>query len=454
MRGRASRPKDDRSSLRMLMTVVRCLRWMFPHAVQSALLLGWVGLACGGSSEEKDTLAPVNVRVTGGVAAGESVTGRRTLLATAEDDSGKVAKVEFYVSGALVCTDGTDRNSGEAFSCAWDSASTAQGSHSLTARAYDAAGNASSSEPIAFSVPAPNRAPTVTGVTASPPSLDEGSATTLSVAASDPDGEPLTYTWTQSPLVPAGTFSEAGGVRTWTAPLLSSDTVFTLRVSVSDGRGGTAQASVPMKVVNVPALNRPPFVDEAIGAPTAPVVAGEAVMLSIGASDLDKDPLSYSWKTVPAGLGTFSDPASSYVQWRSPDITRNTRYTFQVTVSDGTASETRTVDVQVRIPSYAQDIQPLWVPTCTTCHSDDAAGGLNLQEGRSYASLVNMLGRGSCSSLKRVDPGNPDDSLLVQKISGDNCGGRMPQLDTEYFDKNPGELTRIRSWILLGAPNN
>jgi hypothetical protein len=419
-----------------------------------SLVLG--GLACGGGGgeEKKDIRAPVNVRITGGVRPGELVTGWRTLQATAEDDSGELAKVEFYVSGTLVCTDGTDQDSGQVFSCAWNPSTSPQGLHTLSARAYDAAGNASDSEPVAFTLPAPNQPPVLTGPAASSPTVDEGSAAMLQLSASDPEGAALTYAWAQSPLVPAGTFSGSGGSWTWTAPLLSRDTVFTLKVTVSDGRGGSVQSTVPVKVVNVPALNRPPFVDEAMVAPTTPVVAGDPVPLSIGASDLDKDPLSYTWTTVPPGQGTFSDRGDSGVQWRSPDLTANTRYTFQVTVSDGTASVTRSVAVQVRVPSYAQDIEPLWTPTCTTCHSGDGSGGLNLQVGHSYASLVNVLGRGTCGSLKRVEPGLPDDSLLVLKSSGDSCGGRMPQLDPGYFDQNPGELTRIRSWILLGAPNN
>ena len=33
-------------------------------------------------------------------------------------------------------------------------------------------------------------------------------------------------------------------------------------------------------------------------------------------------------------------------------------------------------------------------------------------------------------------------------------GVRMPQGNESHFDNNPGQLTRIRSWILAGAPNN
>ena len=41
----------------------------------------------------------------------------------------------------------------------------------------------------------------------------------------------------------------------------------------------------------------------------------------------------------------------------------------------------------------------------------------------------------------------------MRKIEG-TCGTRMPQNNQRYFVDNPGLITRIRSWILAGAPNN
>ncbi|QRK07399.1 PKD domain-containing protein [Archangium violaceum] len=424
-----------------------------PKTLLPALLL--LGVSCGPGGDARDTTAPENVRVTGGVSAGETVSGRRTLQATAADNSGTVTRMEFHVSGALVCSDGAPKSSGATFSCSWDASTAAQGESQLTARAYDAAGNATASEPISFTVAPPNRIPIIGKVSATSSSLDEGASTSLSVTASDPDGDPLTYVWTQSPFSPAGTFDlEAGAARTWTAPFLSRDTAFTLKVTVSDGRGGSAQATVAVSVANVPGLNQAPVVDDTLTVPTTPVLAGDTVSLFIGANDPDGDPLTYSWTTTPAGI--FADSPAAVAQWRSSDIGANTTYSFEVTVSDGTASVTRSGLVQVNVPSYSRDIQPIWNTTCTDCHHD-AGGtpeGFSLQEGSSHASLVDKMGAGACSPMLRVRPGQPDSSLLVQRLSGEDCGRRMPQFDSDYFDMNPGELTRIRSWILAGALND
>lgn len=430
----------------------RTLRTSFPVV----LLLSLAGLGCPGN--EEDTTPPTDVQVTGGVSAGESVTGQRTLMATAKDDSGKVSKVEFYVSGTLACADVTVRSSGASFSCTWDASTATQGSHQLTAKAYDAAGNATASEPISFTILPPNHAPTISQVTATPASVDESSSTTLSVTASDTDGDALTYSWTQSPAAPAGTFTGTGASRTWTAPIVSANTTFALQVTVSDGKGGSTQATTNVAVANVPALNRAPTVDANITVSSASVIAGDTVDLSIGASDVDGDPLTYSWTTNPASQGTLTATGST-AQWRSSDVGTATSFTLQVTVSDGTDSVTRSVDVQVGVPQYARDIQSIWNAQCVSCHVSSRNGALNLDAANSYASLVNVSAAGApcgSSGLKRVVPNQPNDSLLIQKISNDppSCGSRMPQFDQGYFDNHPGELTRIRSWILAGALNN
>lgn len=88
-----------------------------------------------------------------------------------------------------------------------------------------------------------NRAPTVT-VSCSPCTVNTGQGSTLRATASDPDGDSLTYRWT----APQGTFSSATSASTtWTAPNDPANLAVT--VTVQDGRGGSATASVSLQVV-------------------------------------------------------------------------------------------------------------------------------------------------------------------------------------------------------------
>ncbi|QNA98183.1 CehA/McbA family metallohydrolase [Massilia sp. Se16.2.3] len=93
-----------------------------------------------GTSTSGDTLAPT-------VSASESGTGGTiTLSANASDNVG-VSKVEFLVDNVLKGSDTTSP-----YSMTLNSTTLSNGSHSLVAKAYDAAGNIGSSSAVAFSV--------------------------------------------------------------------------------------------------------------------------------------------------------------------------------------------------------------------------------------------------------------------------------------------------------------
>ncbi|WP_306591198.1 M4 family metallopeptidase [Geothrix sp. 21YS21S-4] len=97
-----------------------------------------VGNAWSGGSS--DTTAPT-------VSASESGTsGTITFSATATDNVG-VSKVEFYVDGVLKGTDTTSP-----YSITLDSTTLTNGSHSLVAKAYDAANNVGTSTTVTFTV--------------------------------------------------------------------------------------------------------------------------------------------------------------------------------------------------------------------------------------------------------------------------------------------------------------
>jgi hypothetical protein len=103
------------------------------------------------------------------------------------------------------------------------------------------------------------------------------------------------------------------------------------------------------------------------------------------------------------------------------------------------------------VDSDFQEIQDtVFTPICTQCHTGASAPqGLRLDAANSYAMLVNVASS-EVSNLLRVNPGNPDQSYLVQKVQGNAAvGGRMP-LGQAALPQDRIDL--IRQWITAGAP--
>lgn len=92
---------------------------------------------------------------------------------------------------------------------------------------------------------------------------------------------------------------------------------------------------------------------------------------------------------------------------------------------------------------------------CTNdlCHGSARQGGLDLRRGSAYANLVDA--QSAASSLKRVEPGDEDRSLLWLKLAAATLsrpgvpGSPMPQ---GLPPLGEGELEAVRLWIYSGAP--
>lgn len=80
---------------------------------------------------------------------------------------------------------------------------------------------------------AANTAPVISAYTATPTLLPPGQSSSLTVTASDADGDALSYEYTAS----GGTISPAGAQATWTAPSTATPgSSFTVTVTVKDGK--------------------------------------------------------------------------------------------------------------------------------------------------------------------------------------------------------------------------
>ncbi len=100
-------------------------------------------------------------------------------------------------------------------------------------------------------------------------------------------------------------------------------------------------------------------------------------------------------------------------------------------------------------PTFASIQANVLTPICVGCHAGAAApAGLRLDESSSYALLVGVASA-EAGSLKRVAPGNPGDSYIIQKLEGRAAvGARMP-LGGPYLDQ--ATIDVIRQWIANGA---
>jgi Ca2+-binding RTX toxin-like protein len=98
---------------------------------------------------------------------------------------------------------------------------------------------------------------------------------------------------------------------------------------------------------------------------------------------------------------------------------------------------------------FATQVQPIFTGRCTGCHNTSSAPhGLVLDADHSYSHLVNVASK-EVPSLDRVEPGNPDDSYVVQKVEGTAAvGGQMPLGRTPLTAE---QIALIRQWISEGA---
>ncbi len=203
-----------------------------------------------------------------------------------------------------------------------------------------------------------NRNPIITsGPSASPPALDEGKSTILSVEASDPDGDNLLFEWKKTSPVPEEVVGRQKMIQ-WTAPEMNADTNFTFSVSITDGRGGVANGAVNVMVRNV---NKPPTISEVTAQPSE-TVEGGTIQLNVNATDPENQPLSYLWRQISPIIppGTFlPDNQQKQVLWTAPTVTQDTVFQLGVQVRDaGGVTASASVLVTVRNTNQPPQILP------------------------------------------------------------------------------------------------
>jgi Subtilase family/Bacterial Ig domain/Fervidolysin N-terminal prodomain len=231
-------------------------------------------LAATGTTPPPPDTTPPTASITS-PSAGATVSGTTTIDVAAADNVG-VSKVQLYVDGTSL---GMDTSS--PFSFAWDTTQASNGSHSLQAIAYDAAGNQGASAVVVVTVS--NALPTPT-----PSSTPTRTATPTTTATLTPTPTPtatptLTSTPTPTPTATATPAPAAPSVEVM-SPSSGSFVSGTVRIQVS------ASDSTPLTQVQA-------FVD------------GKLLNSSSCSSTACSG--SFSWNTKKAAKGTHSITASA-----------------------------------------------------------------------------------------------------------------------------------------------
>ena len=203
---------------------------------------------------------------------------------------------------------------------------TAAGTYPVTVTVTD--GLASDSRTVTWTVTDTNRAPTLTDPGAQTDA--EGATVSVALAATDPDGDALTFDATGLP--PGLTIDATTGLISGPLPYTAAGT-YPVTVTVTDGLASDTR-TVTWTVTDT---NRAPTLTDP-GAQTD--AEGATVSVALAASDLDGDTLTFDATGLPAGLTI--DAATGLISGPLP-YTAAGPYAVTLTVTDGLATATRTV---------------------------------------------------------------------------------------------------------------
>jgi hypothetical protein len=321
---------------------------------------------------------------------------------------------------------------------------------------------------------ATNRPPTID--LASPPPAgatvcNPSCSYSIAYVVDDPDGDPVSWSLAWSARGRTGTLATGltagSGSVTIDADPLATDT-YALTAQLDDG---TTQVSV-----DAPGPLIVPAGHDAI--PTVTVMApngGESyydtqtITVAWVGNDADDATLTYDISAIGATAipiaQVVANAGPAQATWKPPVTGALTEYKINVTATDRAArvaSDTSDTDIMISPPpqsvSFASQLQPIFNASCTNelCHgATDPQAGLNLTAAAAYGGLVGVASsEPMCAQYARVQPGQPDASVLVFKLAGTGAcftGSRMPKVGSVL---SPTQIQLFRDWIANGAPNN
>ena len=490
--------------MRHILGLIHARRALLLMAGALALILGACGgyggssgsgsMACGGAYGGTCP-APTITMTSPGATVNRTV---RLTASAAAMGGASITRVDFLVDGTIVGT-----ASAAPYTVSWDSTTVGDGNHTLTGKVSDSQSQTATSAALtiavrnspAFSVamaaaqifPAPSSTATGTanltvklasgatsgkvtlsGVSASAVTINEAfagasGASLITLAANGgaagewdvPAGALLTADQVTALLqgklyvIATSAANPAGEIRGQITPdnvtvafsaLAGSQEVPPVTITASGVAATTVDSAANTLTVHVNSTG----VDDATGAEVDTGAAGASGPKLVA---LTKDSVNLGhWSTELAAI-TASDVGN---------FTANKLYVNVKTPADANGAIRGQINAS-STPPAAPTLTQLKSSAFSVCGGCHTGGGtslpasMDLTPSHIYASIVNVASVEQ-PALKRVNPGDPNNSYVVQKLEGAAtiAGNRMP-LGGPFLDQ--ATIDQVRAWIMAGAVN-
>ncbi len=281
-----------------------------------------------------------------------------------------------------------------------------------------------------------NAYPVISSISASPNPVNRGGTMSLSVSATDEDGDALTYAWS----IPNGWVIQSGqgtpDIKIL-CPYQYGDGG-TATVTIDDGNGGMVIGSLYISTED----NASPVINAFTALPN-PVPPGGTISATVNASDPDGDSLAYTWTTTTGWTIT------SYITTATltAPLTQGTGGYITVTITDifgGTITGTIPIATSnAPLPPYDLQASAGYGNSALTWSTSTPATSYNIYE-VTGTGVYSAIGTTTTTAYKVTDLTNGTEYYFV--VTGVNASGES------LYSNQAGTTPTLLTYFIGGGP--